>query len=119
MLFSFATSQRFRHNWSTVKIRDVLVDWPLDKWVADEPNPASFAGDPGQLRLLWFTSPDADGWFSLTATDRDGRAWSTFYRIQPQDAWRWLESALTSNLGAPLNVIGAIDTEQRPRTRTR
>jgi hypothetical protein len=107
-----------RGRWSTVKVQEFLVDWPPDRWVADDPNAGGSPENPGELRLLWFTSPDEDGWFSLTATDPEGRPWSTFYRTQSQDTWGSLENVLASNLGAPLSIIGTVDLRHQPR-RTR
>ena len=101
-----------------VKVRVVLGDWPPDKWAADDGVSRALTSDAGTLRLLWFSAPDADGWFSLTATDSTGASWSTYCRT-PESAWRALERALGASLKEPLALIGNVelDSASRPRLR--
>ena len=71
----------------------------------------SHGGAPGELRLLWFSVPDEDGWFSWTATDPQGASWSTYCRAPSHGVWRALERALSHSLRAPLKRIGDVDLE--------
>jgi len=103
---------RFRSEFA-VKVKDVLVGWPLDKWVAEDPAKGTLDRPAGELQLLWFTNPDPEGWFRLFATDPDGREWSTFCRVQHPDVWRPLERALASNLRTPLDAVGEIDLSRQ------
>ena len=98
-----------------VKIREVLGDWPPGKWAADDGGGA-LASDAGELRLLWFSTPDEDGWFSLTATDPKGASWSTYCRTT-QSAWRSLERALGASLKEPLELVGDVEVDSRPHLR--
>jgi hypothetical protein len=66
-------------------------------------------GEPDQLRLLWFSSPDTQGWFRVTATDAEQRDWSTFCRVENASQWPLLEITLSAKLRASLAEIGAID----------
>jgi len=100
-----------------VKVREVIGDWPPSKWASDEASSGSLTSDPGKLRLLWFSVPDQDGWFSLTATDSRGASWSTYCRTPPaQDVWHALERALGKSLKEPLDLVGevALDHLARP-----
>ena len=99
-----------------MKVREVLGDWPPDKWAADDGNGGALKGDAGKLRLLWFSAPDTDGWFSLTATDSKGASWSTYCRVT-QDAWLALERALGASLKEPLELVGNVEVDTRPRLR--
>lgn len=93
-----------------VKVREVLQNWPPRKWASDDADNA-LASDPGTLRLLWFSVPDADGWFRLTATDSHGASWSTYCRAPPHIAWRALENALAASLKHSLDRAGEVDLE--------
>jgi hypothetical protein len=101
-----------------VKVREVLGDWPPDKWAADDGKGGALTGDAGKLRLLWFSTPDADGWFSLTATDSKGASWSTYCRVT-EDAWLALERALGACLKEPLELVGNVEVESATRPRRR
>jgi hypothetical protein len=94
-----------------VKVRDVLGDWPPLEWTADDPRSGSLTSAPGELRLLWFSVPDEDGWFSLTATDPQGASWSTYCRAPSHGVWRALERTLSHSLRVPLKRIGDVDLE--------
>jgi len=92
-----------------VKVRDIISNWPLQKWTADDAGSGSLRDEPDQLRLLWFSSPDTEGWFRVTATDPQQRGWSTFCRIENASQWPLLEITLSAKLRASLAEIGAID----------
>jgi hypothetical protein len=102
-----------------VKVREVLQDWPPGKWAADEGGNGGPAGESGTLRLLWFSAPDEDGWFSLTATDSQGVSWSTYCRAPNDTVWRALERALGASLKEPLELVGdlELDAVVRPTLR--
>jgi hypothetical protein len=91
-----------------VKVREVLEDWPPRKWAPDDAGSA-FASDPGKLRLLWFSVPDADGWFRLTATDAHGTSWSTYCRAPAHIVWQALENALAASLKQTLDRVGDVE----------
>ena len=76
---------------------------------ADDAVGGSLGGEPDQLRLLWFSSPDNEGWFRVTATDAEQRDWSTFCRVENASQWPLLEVTLSAKLRASLAEIGAID----------
>jgi hypothetical protein len=92
-----------------VKVRDVLGNWPPLKWTADDPGNALRARPAAGL--LWFSVPDQDGWFSLTATDPQGASWSTYCRAPSHGVWRALERTLNHSLRVPLKRIGDVDLE--------
>jgi hypothetical protein len=94
-----------------VKVREVLQDWPPGKWAADEGGNGGPAGESGTLRLLWFSAPDEDGWFSLTVTDSQGASWSTYCRTPNQTVWRALERTLGASLKEPLALVGDLDLD--------
>jgi hypothetical protein len=98
-----------------VKVREVLGDWPPVKWAGDDGSNASPAGDAGNLRLLWFSTPDEDGWFSLTATDAQGASWSAYCRAPNQVVWRALERTLGAALKQSLQHIGDLELDSVPR----
>ena len=102
-----------------MKIRDVLEDWPPRKWASDDDGSRALTSDPGKLRLLWFSVPDADGWFRLTATDSQGTSWSTYCRAPVQIMWHAHELALAASLKEPLALAGsvALDSVTRPPIR--
>ena len=88
----------------------MLQEWPPGKWAADEGgNNGRPAGEPGTLRLLWFSTPDEDGWFSLTVTDSQGASWSTYCRTPNHSVWRALERTLGASLKEPLALVGDLD----------
>jgi hypothetical protein len=91
-----------------VKVRDVFKDWPPLKWAAEDPAHGALESDAGDLRLLWFSAPDEDGWFSLSATDSQGVSWSTYYRTSAT-IWRSLEHALKQSLREPLRGVGDVE----------
>jgi hypothetical protein len=93
-----------------VKVSELLEDWPPRKWASDDAGNA-LASEPGQLRLLWFSVPDADGWFRLTATDSHGASWSTYCRAPAHIVWRALENALAASLKQSLDRAGEVDLE--------
>jgi hypothetical protein len=97
-----------------VKISEVLEDWPPRKWAADDDGSRALTNDAGQLRLLWFSVPDADGWFRLTATDSQGTSWSTYCRAPPQITWHALEKALAASLKQSLDVAGDVELDSSP-----
>jgi hypothetical protein len=103
-----------------VKVRDVFKNWPPLKWAADDPAHGALKSDPGDLRLLWFSAPDDDGWFSLTGTDAEGVSWSTYYRTSAA-VWRPLEHALKESLREPLQRVGDVElaTNTVPLSRPR
>lgn len=92
-----------------MKVRDVIVDWPLQKWTPDDPSDEPLSKPPEDLRLLWFSAPDAAGWFRVTATDEAERGWSTFCRVQNPAQWPILEITLSNQLRESLKEIGGID----------
>jgi hypothetical protein len=96
-----------------VKVRDVLGDWPpgTSTWAADAPGSGALTSAPGGLRLLWFSAPDEDGWFRLTATDPLGASWSAYCRTPAQSIWPPLERALGELLREPLDRVGDGDLE--------
>jgi hypothetical protein len=104
-----------------VKVREVLQEWPPGNWAGDDGANGRPAGDPGKLRLLWFSTPDEDGWFSLTATDSEGESWSAYCRTPNHALWRALERTLGDSLKQPLQLVGDLDLELdsliRPRRR--
>jgi hypothetical protein len=95
-----------------VKVREVLEDWPPRKWASDDAGNA-LASDPGTLRLLWFSVPDADGWFRLTAIDSHDASWSTYCRAPAQIVWQALEAALAAALQQPLDRAGDVELLER------
>jgi hypothetical protein len=98
-----------------VKIRDAFRDWPPRKWVAEGDDSGAVPADPRELRLLWFSAPDEDGWFSLTATDADGTSWSTYCRTG-ETVWSALERSMRKHLKEPLGVLGDVELEApRPK----
>ena len=97
-----------------MKVRDILREWPPAKWAADDPRAGALTSDPGTLRLLWFSLPDGDGWFSVTATDAQGASWSTYCRA-PVQVWRPLERVLGGALRMPLERVGDIELESTTR----
>ncbi|HET7608644.1 MAG TPA: hypothetical protein VFL84_08215 [Gammaproteobacteria bacterium] len=99
-----------------MKVREVLDTWPPDKWTADDGHGRAPTDDAGKLKLLWFSVPDAEGWFSLTATDSSGASWSTYCRTS-DDVWRALEHALHAALKQPLELVGNVEVEPVPRPR--
>jgi len=99
-----------------VKVREIL-EWPPGKWAAEDGTNGGPTGDPGTLRLLWFSTPDEDGWFSLTATDSRGASWSTYCRTPNHSIGRALERALAACLKQPLQLVGDIDLELDSLTR--
>jgi hypothetical protein len=100
---------------ANVKIRDAFRDWPPRKWAADDPKSGAAPGDPRELKLLWFSAPDEDGWFSLTATDAEGASWSTYCRTS-EAVWGSLERSLRKHLREPLRLVGDIELE-RPKAK--
>lgn len=95
----------------SVKIREVLGDWPPHKWASDDAGCSALTSDDGELRLLWFSVPDQDGWFRLTATDSQGASWSTYCRTPTQAVWRAIERALGASLKQPLELVGDVELE--------
>lgn len=93
-----------------MKVREIL-QWPPGKWAADVGTNGGPTGDPGTLRLLWFSTPDEDGWFSLTATDSQGVSWSTYCRAPNQTVWRALERTLGAALKKPLDLVGDLELD--------
>jgi len=91
-----------------VKVREVLQDWPPSKWASDDAGGA-LTSDPGKLLLLWFSVPDADGWFRLTATDSHGASWSTYCRVPAHIAWQALEDALATSLKQSVDRAGDVE----------
>ena len=91
-----------------MKVREVL-EWPPGKWALDDRTSGAPTDDPGALRLLWFSTPDEDGWFSLTATDSQGVSWSTYCRAPNHAVWRALERALSAALKKPLQLVGDLE----------
>ena len=98
-----------------MKVRDVLGGWPPTKWAADDGANGGPTGDAGKLRLLWFSTPDEDGWFSLTATDAEGASWSAYCRAPGHAVWRALERTLGASLKQPLQQVGDLDLESGTR----
>jgi hypothetical protein len=98
-----------------VKVRDVFGAWPPGAWAADDPKGGDLASAPGELRLLWFSAADADGWFRLTATDLHGASWSTYCRTPTRNVWPPLERALGESLREPLDLVGDVDLESMAR----
>ena len=92
-----------------VKVSDVISNWPLQRWTADDAAGGHLRGEPDQLRLLWFSSPDTEGWFRVTAVDDQQRGWSTFCRVENASQWPLLEITLSAKLRASLAEIGAVD----------
>jgi len=92
-----------------VKISDLISNWPLRRWTADNAVGGSLGDEADQLRLLWFSSPDTEGWFRVTATDHEQRDWSTFCRVENASQWPLLELTLSAKLRASLAEIGAVD----------
>jgi hypothetical protein len=101
-----------------VKVRDVLGNWPPATWTADDQTCATLTSDSAELRLLWFSAPDDDGWFRLTATDQRGASWSTYCRAPSREVWPPLERALGQFLKAPLGAIGDANLESRARPKS-
>jgi hypothetical protein len=102
-----------------VKVREVLEHWPPRKWASEDDGRRALTSEPGKLRLLWFSVPDQDGWFRLTATDPHGAGWSTYCRATTQIMWQALENALAASLKQSLDVAGdvEIDSVTPPRIR--
>ena len=102
-----------------VKVREILQEWPPGKWTAEDGTNGGPSGDPGELRLLWFSTPDEDGWFSLTATDSQGASWSTYCRTPNDTVWRALERTLGASLKEQLQLVGdlELDAVTRPNLR--
>jgi pimeloyl-ACP methyl ester carboxylesterase len=98
-----------------VNVRDVLGNWPPATWTADDPKGGALTSDSRELRLLWFSAPDEDGWFRLTATDPRGASWSTYCRAPTREVWPPLERALGQFLKEPLGIIGDAKLESRAR----
>jgi hypothetical protein len=94
-----------------VKVREVLQEWPPREWVPDDAGSRALASHPGKLRVLWFSEPDADGWFRLTATDSQGASWSTYCRAPTQIMWHVLEKALAASLKEPLELAGDVEVD--------
>lgn len=94
---------------SGMKVRDVIVNWPLQKWTPDDPSGEPLSKQPGDLRLLWFSAPDAGGWFRVTATDDADSTWSTFCRVENPAQWPVLEITLSNQLRESLKEIGGLD----------
>jgi hypothetical protein len=94
-----------------VKVRELLEDWPPRKWACDDSGSRALKSDPGKLRLLWFSVPDADSWFRLTATDSQGASWSTYCRAPKQITWHALEQALAASLKEPLDLAGDVELD--------
>jgi hypothetical protein len=94
-----------------VNVREVLQDWPPCKWAPDDADSRALTSDPGKLRLLWFSVPDQDGWFRLTATDSEGASWSTYCRAPTQIVWHALEKALGASLKEPLELTGDVELD--------
>src|SRR5262245_12587408 len=99
-----------------MKVREVLQDWPPVKWAADEGGSTALTSEAGKLRLLWFSTPDADGWFSLSATDPTAASWSAYCRTT-KSVWLALERALGASLKEPLELVGDVELDSRPRLR--
>ncbi len=99
---------------SGMKVRDVIVNWPLQKWTPDDPSGEPFSKQPGDLRLLWFSAPDAAGWFRVTATDDADSTWSTFCRVENPAQWPILEITLSNQLRESLKEIGGLDLQSPP-----
>jgi hypothetical protein len=97
-----------------VKVKDVISNWPLRKWTPDDAEHGNLRESPEQLRLLWFSAPDTEGWFRVTATDDEQRGWSTFCRVENASQWPLLEITLSAKLRASLAEIGAIDLAAGP-----
>jgi hypothetical protein len=95
-----------------VKVSDVLEGWSLRKWTSDDALDRAFEGEPGDLRLQWFTFPDPQGWFRITATDANERGWSTFFRLDDAAVWPALEIKLTDKLRASLREIGGLEIDR-------
>jgi hypothetical protein len=100
-----------------VKVREVLQEWPPGKWSAEDGADVGPKDDAGELRLLWFSTPDEDGWFSLTVTDSQGASWSTYCRTPNNSIWRALERALSACLKERLRLVGDLDLELDSLTR--
>jgi len=97
-----------------MKVSDILEGWALRKWIPDDAGGhEAFEGEPGDLRLQWFTFPDEQGWFRVTATDAAQQGWSTFFRIEDSSIWPALEIKLTDKLRASLREIGNLDLDGR------
>jgi hypothetical protein len=99
-----------------MKVREVLGVWPPGQWAADDGNGNGLAPDASKLQLLWFSTPDADGWFRLTAVDSTAASWSTYCRTT-DGQWRALDRALAASLRQPLELVGNVelDTSAEPR----
>jgi hypothetical protein len=99
-----------------MKVREVLGVWPPGQWAADDGNGNGLAPDASKLQLLWFSTPDADGWFRLTAVDSTAASWSTYCRTT-DGLWRALDRALAASLRQPLELVGNVelDTSAEPR----
>ena len=102
-----------------MNVREALEGWPPSKWASDDSGSRALTSDPGTLHLLWFSVPDPDGWFRLTATDSQGASWSTYCRAPAQITWQTLENALAASLKQPLELAGHVelDTVTRPPSR--
>ncbi|HET7923423.1 MAG TPA: hypothetical protein VFL30_00915 [Rhodanobacteraceae bacterium] len=94
-----------------VKVREVLQDWPPRKWASDDDGSRALTSGAGTLRLLWFSVPDEDGWFRVTATDSHGASWSTYCRAPTQIMWHALEKALGASLKQSLDLAGEVELD--------
>lgn len=101
-----------------MKVRDVFVHWPPHKWAPDDRSVGALTTDPGELQLLWFSAPDDDGWFSLTAIDSRGASWSTYCRAPTLTLWNPLERALGESLRVALELVGDVDLQLAARKLT-
>ncbi|HET8698015.1 MAG TPA: hypothetical protein VFO94_11040 [Gammaproteobacteria bacterium] len=95
-----------------MKVRDAIANWKAARW-ADLSDPSLHAVDLNELRLQWFSMPDEDGWFRLTAVDAHRHAWSAFCRIDDVDRWPRLLDVLSHSLHSPIAEIGARDLDLR------
>ena len=92
-----------------MKVRDVIANWPLRRWTPDDASETALRGEPEQVRLLWFSTPDTGGWFRVSAMDDAHGGWARFCRVENAAQWPALEITLSGKLRASLAEIGAID----------
>lgn len=93
-----------------MKVRDVILNWPAKRWIPDETNqPQMLPAEPRELRLQWFSTPDREGWFRMTATDREERDWSAYCRIGDLAKWPVLEMTLSAQLHASLAELDGLE----------
>lgn len=93
-----------------MKVRDVILNWPAKRWAPDEKSePQTTPAEPKELRLRWFSTPDREGWFRMTATDREQREWSAYCRIDDLAKWPLLETTLSAQLHALLEDIDGLE----------